>query len=327
MLVNMSARLDSTPITRAAPEIFFAASRAPGGPAPLYVLAGFAVVSLLVGIFALALHGRGVGAMFLIVGLVLTIITVAVGISTRRLRAHFERTKVLIATRPQTPRITEFANSIDPHRRSQFERLARKFGREFTSGEAGPACVVCVGALDPPAPGPYLFEPQIISPTQYLGRGWILVMVAGGLVGLALLQRLNVVPGLNRVPLGWLRGQTYIFAMAIFFLVRWVWRAVLRPTYIRVAPGMVQLLRYRFAGQEPEITNFPIEAGTLAVALGAMGRRDETVLTSVVLVRGDQSMLIPLSQMGADADTRQKVWEAIMSTAPIPPLSETGLSG
>src|SRR5262249_10721129 len=45
------------------------------------------------------------------------------------------------------------------------------------------------------------------------------------------------------------------------------WLILIRPRYVRVAPGIVQFLTFHFTRRKPKIRSYPIEAGTIVVAL------------------------------------------------------------
>jgi hypothetical protein len=69
------------------------------------------------------------------------------------------------------------------------------------------------------------------------------------------------------------------------------------------------------------VQSFPMESGTLVVG---EGRR---WLTRLTLVRGEKCATVPVTWLMGAAEAQQRIWHAVMSTSPTPPLSETELLG
>ncbi len=104
----------------------------------------------------------------------------------------------------------------------------------------------------------------------------------------------------------------------------WLWRTTVRPTYVRLAPGVVQVLEYRLRSSKPTIRSYPMLPGTLVIVRQDVKARRPT---SVQFVRGEQSDVLPVSQMKDPDDAMQHIWYALLSTAPTPPLSDEELVG
>lgn len=183
------------------------------------------------------------------------------------------------------------------------------------------ARIVCLGALDVPEVGELRFEPVIITPTRFLWKRLWFVPVALAIFGLWLLQTLHVLPIPGRVPLG---SFAYFLCMGVAIAAVWVWRTTLNPTYLRLAPGVVQIIEFGLGKSKPNIRSYPMAPGTVAIVQsgGAGGR-----LRTVTLACGERIDEIPLWQMGGRADASERLWQALLSTAPTPPLSEDELLG
>ncbi|MBU0639732.1 MAG: hypothetical protein KKB50_12770 [Planctomycetes bacterium] len=198
--------------------------------------------------------------------------------------------------------------------------------REVLAGmrtaEQSPAQIVCLGDIDVPEVGEVFFEPEIITPTRSIGGQLYFIPIAAMLVTFWLLQVMHVIPG-RAVNLG---GFGYFLAMGFSAAVVWVWRSTIRPTYIRMAPGVIQVLEFRYGRGKPVIRSYAMDRGTLAVLRGkAAGKKIQGL--SLTLLRDGQRNVIQLSQMRKCANVLGTVWQALLSTAPTPPLSDEGLLG
>jgi hypothetical protein len=178
------------------------------------------------------------------------------------------------------------------------------------------AVVVCMGALHVPAVGAVQFEPEIMRherpETPGQSRHWLLALLVIALV----------------VPLGW-----YIFprvsapphliwiAIALVALGVWFWRYAVRPTYVRTAPGIIQVLQFGFRGRTPRIRDYTMSSGTLVVIAEAVNQ------LSLTVVRGDTSNSTLIRKDKHFEATMERLWAALLSTAPTPPLSDEELVG
>ena len=104
----------------------------------------------------------------------------------------------------------------------------------------------------------------------------------------------------------------------------WLHRAVLRPTYLRVAPGVVQIVSFRLWGSRPSILSFPMTAGTIAVPI-PLGRGLRRL--SLGLWRHGVEDEIPLWSTRDPTAAAETIWRALTSTAPTPPLADDALVG
>jgi hypothetical protein len=185
----------------------------------------------------------------------------------------------------------------------------------------GRARIVCFGHADVPAVGELHFEPEIITPTGAVWRQLIWLVVAGVVVALLLLDYLHVLPP-------WVPGIRHFFGGFAYFLVAgvialavWVWRGMIRPTYVRMAPGVIQVLEYRYSKTKPTIRSYPMEPGTLAIFTRI---RKHLILT---LARGERKDMLLFSRMQQPERKIERTWQALLSTAPTPPLSDEDLVG
>ena len=182
--------------------------------------------------------------------------------------------------------------------------------------------LICIGPLDVPEVGEKFFEPEIITPLGGIGKRIIFVPIAAVIVAYYGVQQAGLAP-LPHIPIG---GFGYLVAMGFAVGALWLWRGVVRPTYIRLAPGMVQVLQYCHGSDTPTIRSYPMDGATL-VALRADGLNKKRWVHQVTLLRGDQLDRLDLGHMRHAKETSAKLMDALLSTAPIPPLSDEHLIG
>jgi hypothetical protein len=181
--------------------------------------------------------------------------------------------------------------------------------------------VTCFGEPDVPEVEDLPFEPEIITPTRAVWRQLIWLAIVAGLIGMWLLDYLNMLPGWFPNPAAHWMGFLYFIFPAVGVLATWIWTSMIRPTYIRLAPGVIQVLVYPLRPGKPTIRSYPMEVGTLAV-LTRVGKR-----VTLVLSRGANHDTLPLSRMDHPEQRLEQAWRAILSTAPTPPLSDDELLG
>ncbi|MFQ5806723.1 MAG: hypothetical protein ACE5I3_09760, partial [Phycisphaerae bacterium] len=148
-----------------------------------------------------------------------------------------------------------------------------------------PTCahVVCLGMIDVPEVNDVFFEPEIITPTRYMGRQMVFIPIAGVLIFVWVLQKTGVLP-FRFVQLS---SFGYLLWMGAAVGGAWVWRSAVRPTYIRMAPGIIQILAYRYRRAKPTIRSYPMDGQTLAVLRGkATGKKGHSL--ALTLMRGEQ---------------------------------------
>lgn len=181
------------------------------------------------------------------------------------------------------------------------------------------ARVVCLGDFDIPESGDVRFEPEVIWPTRMLLRRVVVAFVI-----LALVAAWWILALLGLIPAK-LWGANPMFSMGYLVfppLVLWVWRAGVRPVYIRMAPGIVQALEYKWPWTRmPKVRHYPMESGTLAIMWKA------TEGMRLTLVRGANKDVIKFGEMTKGKDALERAWQALLSTAPTPRLTEDGLIG
>jgi len=182
------------------------------------------------------------------------------------------------------------------------------------------ARIVCLGPMELPEVGELRFEPVIITPTRLLWNRLLVVPLAAAIFTLWLAQKLHLVPTFIRIPIG---SFSYVLGMGVAAACVWVWRTTIRPTYLRLAPGMVQIVEFSLLRRRPTIRSYPMIPGTVAVAVRAGGVEPRQVW----LARGEQLDQIPLWQMQQRKEATRRLWEALLSTAQTPPLSDEELLG
>jgi hypothetical protein len=185
--------------------------------------------------------------------------------------------------------------------------------------EAG--TILCVGPVEVPDMLDLPFEPFVITPTQYLWRrlGGVALSVAFGSVWLLSWMRLMPV---------WLRPSllslSWIFFSGLSIGIIWLWRTMVRPRYIRLAPGIVQILEYSLFDRHRATRNYEPCQGT-TVLVQQLGRAEEP--TRLVFRCGKREDVFELAQMRDRPAVTEAFWRAILSTAPRPPLSDDELIG
>lgn len=180
------------------------------------------------------------------------------------------------------------------------------------------ALVVCLAPIVLPPTGEYRFEPEVISPTRRAGRhllvipwalaAWVLLCAAAWLPSRAATGCVFMV--LGAVAIG-------LTAPALITSASWLFGLLFAPDYVRIAPGVIQILKYRHWRRTPVLQSFPVEAGTLVVA-------DKN---SVTFARGRQRAVLHVWAIPNAAALKERIWAAVMSTAPTPPLSAEDLVG
>ena len=185
----------------------------------------------------------------------------------------------------------------------------------------GRALVICFGHVKIPEVGELQFEPEIITPTARIWRALSRVLVAVALLALLLLDLLGFLPSWFPPVRSLIGGFTYLLAMGFVVLVIWIWRGMIRPTYIRIAPGIIQVLVYGYSRSKPSIRSYPMESGTIVY----FTRIYKHLL--ITLLREEQKDTISLTNMRDAMRVSERALEAIFSTAPIPAMSEDELLG
>jgi hypothetical protein len=175
------------------------------------------------------------------------------------------------------------------------------------------ATVVCMGAFEAPPPGDYRFEPVIVSHGRITTSAQLTAVV---LVFLTLLVAGSAFH--DKLP-SVLQGYWVILAVILTSGVAWLWASGVRPRYLRLAPGRLQVLRYTYKDQPPAIRDYLVTPGFLCIVcesrrslrltLQSGGLHDELILTA------------------ARDEVLMHVCRAVLSTSPTPPLSADTLLG
>ena len=179
------------------------------------------------------------------------------------------------------------------------------------------ARVICPDTLPVPAVGDLRFEPYIITATQYLWRQLAWVPFLAALFAAWALQRTAIISVLHLDP----GDFFYLILMGVGVFVTWAWKTGIRPTYVRMAPGIIQVMEYRLGRGKPAIRSYPMEAGTFVVV------PEHSKWPTVTLLRGNQRDVLPIAQMRHRAEVAERLWQSLLSTAPIPKLSDEDLVG
>ena len=200
--------------------------------------------------------------------------------------------------------------------------VENRSGRAPTNEEGSDrATIVCFGEADVPQVGELHFHPEIVTPTAAVWRQLFWLVIAGVLIVWCLLDYLHVLPAWLPGARPFMGGLAYFFVAGAIALAVWIWKGMIRPTYLRMAPGVIQVLEYRFSKSKPTVRSYPMKAGTLAVFTRI---RKHLVLT---LSRAENQDVLRFSRMQYPKQRIERAWQALLSTAPTPPLSEEELVG
>lgn len=217
----------------------------------------------------------------------------------------------------------------------------RKLIQDHPPRDESSARIVALGHVDVPRVGEFHFEPEIITPTRYIGRNLVFAICGLFFVGLAIAKWTHAVPGLARVNLG---SFGYFYAMLAVVGATWVYRSAVRPTYIRLAPGVVEVLRFSIRGGPPDVRSYPLAGGTTIVLFAPWWSRSRRTAPPTALDFGDLESVprrpfaawlwragqwdyISFQQIRKSHELVDRFWQALLSTAPIPPLSRDELVG
>lgn len=182
--------------------------------------------------------------------------------------------------------------------------------------EPGHAVVVCLGAFDVPQAGDYRFEPEVLSSGQTDRMDSLVVAALAFLVVFAVGACLEA---LERIPHG---AGEYWFAIATVAATGayLLWRHALRPTYVRVAPGVVEVLAYSLVRSAPRIRRYAVAPDLLCIVSHGWAHVSVTLTNS----RNRDEFRITARRGEVFVDT---LLRALVSTAPTPPLSRQELVG
>jgi hypothetical protein len=187
--------------------------------------------------------------------------------------------------------------------------------------DAGGPWIVCLGPIEVPEVGERRFEPYIITAGEMLGRLLWFAPAAAILIAIWLLQVFHVIPGRSFN----VAGFTYFIVMGVGVGAVWIWRTGIRPTYIRMAPGIVEFLEYRGSGRKPVIRSYRMEPGTLVLLTTNL--KPTPLPTSVTLCCEGHRDVLAVGRMKNKTEAMERIWWALLSTAPIPRMDDEQLVG
>jgi hypothetical protein len=300
-------------------------------PRPVWILSiSFGAVALIAIAFGASLLTTGhaaAPALFVLAGICIFVVILVASI------VHYQNRAFAIERRTFFERLAANEPTLDRSRSDPLSALWTRVSKppkleqikevlNRSASLTNSARIVCLGLVDVPDVGEAHFEPEVITPTGFIGYRLVFVPIAIAIVGLWIFQFVGVIPG-RAINLG---SFGYLIGMGAAAGVSWVWRAVIRPTYLRLAPGMIQVLEFRLGRPKPVIRSYPISAGTLAIVQGGVAK-GKPFVSSLMLSRGDQTDKLPLQQMKDRARCTEMAWKALRSTAPTPPLPDDALIG
>lgn len=187
--------------------------------------------------------------------------------------------------------------------------------------EAGRAYVVHGYHCEPPQPDEYRFEPRLLAPPSsyaalvdnFMRLG---VIVAVFLVMSAVTGKLETWTSIRP------RDAVLIGALVLGGFLWHAARTWLVPRYVRISPGLIEIIRYPTFARRPRIEAYPITAGTAVVVMGS-GQR----ITDLYLHRNGRGVHLS-KQLEHDPEaTSEVVWRALVSTAEAPRLPQDVLTG
>ncbi|GIK17610.1 MAG: hypothetical protein BroJett003_25740 [Planctomycetota bacterium] len=210
------------------------------------------------------------------------------------------------------------------------------------------ARVILLGHFDVPQVGEKYFEPEVIPATRLLGRRLYAVPVFGAIVLLMLLQCSRVIPVI--LPMRNIGGFAYVLMMGGAVTAAWLWRGMIRPTYLRVSPGLVEFLSYRwFWHNRAEIRSYPLTTGTSVIVLHSPTFTWSTRLTkplpdrreayedqmrekhpnalTVFFERNGREERLDVALVFQAELFRDLLWSGLLSTAPIRTPTQDDLVG
>ena len=181
------------------------------------------------------------------------------------------------------------------------------------------ALVFVAGDIDVPQVGDMRFEPEILSSSR---KAVILLKSPWFWIQTLTLVYISWGPGGTFRSIG--TAYNVLFALLMYGLVTWILiSAIFRPRYQRFAPGIVQFIKFPCFDTRPEIRSYPMIPGTIAIVLRAY--RGGGIV--VQMKRGRASDFLVIEKSGNTQTAMERMWQALLSTAPTPPLSEEDLVG
>lgn len=267
------------------------------------------------------------GAMLLAVAITVALVRWRVSGAHARLRREFHSQRSIDLADPLVAALSQAWKEPDrlPKLEAVREALSaiKEAGGEKNADlqRANRARIICFGQAEVPEVGRLHFEPEIITPTGAVWRQLLWLAVAGIPLAWCLLDYLHKLPAWIPGARAMLGGFLYFFVAGALALGVWIWKGMIRPTYLRLAPGIIQVLEFRYSKSRPTIRSYPMQSGTLVLFTRI---RQHAFLT---LSCGEYKDSLAFSRMQHPQHYIEQAWKALLSTAPTPPLSEDELVG
>ena len=119
---------------------------------------------------------------------------------------------------------------------------------------AGPCCIAVDERTQPLTATAALTEPVVIGP------GRILPLSAAGAFGVWGAVMIGAVVAVRFLRLSRFAALLLLLAGPV---AGWMVYSLLRPRYVRFAPGRIELLRYYLSASQPRVTIFPLDGDTV----------------------------------------------------------------
>ncbi len=273
-----------------------------------YMWAYLAFMALIVRGWALAFFG---GAM---------IATVPIVVFVLRRNWRFKRDRERwLAEHPEwfrDPVADELAREWRFLDRAPGPRAVRAAVAALAPESAAARVVAYMGLREMPQPADYRLEPEILSPTECTQESFsvpqaITATVLGILLVFSLIVLSDRVPALQRDLLALMWGAA--IGMGLFYAF------VLRPRYVRIAPGVVETVTYGYFRRKPQIRRFTLGDLPLCIVV------DTPLACRLTLWRSERDVLIV--RLRRRGEFRERLLRALLSTAPTRPLSGEDLLG
>jgi hypothetical protein len=182
------------------------------------------------------------------------------------------------------------------------------------SGPRTRALVACAPGSSPPDVPDVPDEPLLVSGQGTSKPLHALLAGAGGLVLMAF------------SPGSWWFAVGCAVA-AVLLIAIWGWWVFVCPSYARLAPGIIQVLRYRPFARVPQVRDYPLDGRTVVVVESRRlphGQK-QYVRFRLTVRRDGQTDRIEID--APDSEQHDEVWRILLSTAPTPPLDDKVLVG
>jgi len=177
----------------------------------------------------------------------------------------------------------------------------------FAPESAAARVVAYMGLGEMPHPADYRLEPEILSPIECAQESFsvpqaISAAVLGVLMVFILIVLSDRVPALQRDLLALMWG--FGIGVGLFYAF------VLRPRYLRIAPGVVETVTYGFFRRKPRIRRFALGDLPLCIVV------DTPLACRLTLWRDERDVLIV--RLRRRGEFRERLLRALLSTAPAP---------